>query len=116
MSLQDKSSVKIWTATQSSQSGFMVMENKALMVGNRSNFIACTKNGTVVSGQSLVFNVLAEDERHGGLFVKIPDLVQMIPTTLPTPMPQQVPFPPLAFVTTILKDMGFMYSMLNPPI
>ena len=114
MANKQKSTVKIWTATRDSQAGFMVMENKALMVADRNNFVATTKNGTIITGKSIVLNTASENIRNGGLFVKMNDLVQMVPTTLVTPMPGQVPFPPLAFVTTIMKDMGFMLAMMNP--
>jgi hypothetical protein len=41
------------------------------------------------------------------------DIVKMIPTTLVTPMPGQIPFPPLALITGIMKDMPFFIAMLN---
>lgn len=112
---KQKATAKIWTASKDSQAGFMVMEDKAVMAADRNNFVSTTKNGTVITGKSIVLNTVSENIRNGGLFIKMNDLVQMVPTTLVTPMPAQVPFPPLAFVTTILKDMGFMTALLNPP-
>jgi len=114
MAQKQKANVKIWTATKDSQAGFMVAEEKAYMVANRNNFVATSKNGTIITGKSIVLNVTSENIRNGGLFVKMNDFVQMIPTTLVTPMPGQIPFPPLAFITTIMKDMGFMTALMNP--
>ena len=114
MARKQKGNVRIWTATSTSQAGFMAMEEKAIMAADRSNFVATTKNGTIISGKSIVLNTTSENIRNGGLFVKMNDMVQMIPTTLVTPMPSQVPYPPLGFVTSIMKDMGFMFAMMAP--
>ena len=116
MAQKQKAHVKIWTATRDSQAGFMVMENKAYMVADRNNFVGVTKNGTVIAGKSIVLNVTSENIRAGGLFVKQNDIVQMVPQTLVTPMGSQTPFPPLGLMSSVMKDMGFMTALLNPPI
>lgn len=113
MADQEKN-IKVWRATPQSPAGFQVEEKVAYVVGNRTNFIAVGQAGVVLSGGSGVsFNTTSENVRRGGLFIEMNDLVKMIPTTLVTPMPGQIPFPPLAIVTSILKDMPFFVAMLN---
>lgn len=108
---QQKKHVKVWTAVKNAQAGMMVTENKAYVIANRSNYFAATPNGTVITGQSIVFNTMSENIREGGLFTKMNDIVQMIPTTLVTPMPAHIPFPPLGFANAIIEDMPFFLAM-----
>lgn len=113
--MTQKKNIKIWTATSKSSAGFMVTEKKALMIADRQNYVAATPNGTVITGKSIVLNTSSENIRNGGLFVKMNDFTQMIPTTLTTPMPGQIPFPPLGLISGIVKDMAFMMALMNPP-
>ena len=108
---QEKKKVKIWTAVKDAQAGVMVTEKEALLVADRNNYVAATPNGVVLAGKSIVRNVTSENIRQGGIFVKMNDLTQMVPTTLVTPMPGHIPFPPLGFVMDIVKDMPFFIAM-----
>jgi len=40
------------------------------------------------------------------------DFVQLIPQTVVTPIPNQIPFPPLGFATSIARDLPFFLAML----
>jgi len=91
-----KDTVKIWTATRNSKAGFMVSEETVIMAADRNNFFAASKDGVIASGQSIVLNTTSENIRNGGAFVKMNDFTQLIPTTLVTPMPSQIPYPPLS--------------------
>jgi hypothetical protein len=106
--------IKVWRATPNSPAGLQVEEKTAYLIGNRTNFVAVGATGVVLSGGSgISFNTTSENVRRGGLFIEMNDLVKMIPTTLVTPMPGQIPFPPLAMITNIMKDMPFFMRMLN---
>lgn len=113
--MSQKKKVKIWTAARDSSAGFMITENKAFMVADRANHFVASPNGAIITGKSVVLNTTSENIRNGGLFVKMNDLTQMVPTTLVTPMPGQIPFPPLGFVTAMVKDLAFMIALMNPP-
>ena len=111
---QQKKNVKIWTATSDAQAGIMVEETKAYLIADRSNYVVATKNGPILSGRGITFNTTSENISEGGMFVKMNDLVQMIPSTLVTPMPAHIPFPPLGFALGILKDLPFFLAMAMP--
>ena len=81
MAEKTKGNIKIWTATNDSQAGFMVTPRNVVMAANRTSFIAASPNGVLLAGKSIVFNVPSEDIRQGGLFVQTNDMVKMIPTT-----------------------------------
>ena len=110
---EQKKNVRIWTATRDAQAGMMVKEDSAYMVADRKNFIATTREGTIISANSVVFNLPSDAIREGGLFVRMNDMVRMIPTTLVTPMSQHIPFPPFGFAFAIAKDLEFFYAMSN---
>jgi hypothetical protein len=113
MADQEKN-IKVWKATPDSPAGFQIEEKAAYMIGSRTNFIAASDVGIVLSSsKGISFNTTSENVRRGALFIEMNDIVKLIPTTLVTPMPAQVPFPPLAMVSNILRDMPFFMSMLN---
>lgn len=107
-----KKHIKIWKATPGSKSGFMVTERAVLMIGSKGNFVAADKTGVSIQGKSISLQTTSENIRVGGLFVKMNDFIQMIPTTLVTPMPAQIPFPPLGLISSISKDMPFFLAMM----
>lgn len=114
---EQKKNIKIWTATRDSRAGVMVTENEACMVAEGNNYVSVSKNGIALSGKGISFQTVSENQTHGGVFIKMNDIVQMIPTTLVTPMPAQVPFPPLAFASEIVEDMPtFMGFASSTPI
>ena len=105
--------IKVWKATNKSNAGFMVTEKAAVMAGDKSNFIVASGGtGVAISGKSISFMTTSENQRHGGLFIKMNDLVQMVPKTIVTPMPSQIPFPPFGLVGSVIKDLPFFLAML----
>ncbi len=113
MAENQRKTVKVWRASINSPAGMMVTEKAAFLIGNRSNFVVANDIGTLISGKSITLNTTSEQIRVGGFFVKMNDLTQMIPSTLVTPMPNQVPFPPLGLALGILKDIPFFLGMIN---
>lgn len=107
-----KCKIKIWKAVDDAEAGLQVTQNSAILAGNRSNFVAATKNSVVITGQSISFGTVSENIRKGGFFIEMNDFIQMVPTTLVTPMPAQIPFPPLGLVVNIVKDLPFFLAML----
>ncbi len=107
-----KKNIKIWKATNSAKAGMMITDRSAYLIGSPGNFVVADRNGVTIMGKSISFGTTSENIRAGGLFVKMNDFVQMIPTTLVTPMPGQVPFPPLGLVSGLAKDMPFFFAMM----
>lgn len=105
--------VKIWKATKHAAAGVMVDQKNAYLIGNSKNFVAASNAGVSIMGKSVTIGTTSENIRKGGLFVEMNDLVKMVPTTLVTPMPAQVPFPPLAMVSSIMKDLPFFLAMVG---
>lgn len=104
---------KIWKAHKDALAGFMVTDSAVVMAGSKSNFIAIDNTGIALGGKGISFNTTSENQRHGGFFVKMNDFAQMVPKTIVTQIPSQVPFPPLGMTTQVLKDLPFFLAMMG---
>lgn len=105
--------VQVWRISKDSPAGIEVSENTAILAGSRANFVAATSAGVTIMGKSINFGVPSENQRHGGMFIRMNDFLQMIPSTLVTPTPNQIPFPPFAIASTMLADLPFFTGMLT---
>lgn len=103
--------VKVWKATKTSDAGFMTSDTSAIMVGSDDNVVVADANGITLAGPiSLVAD--AASIRRGGLFIGLNDFTDMIPSTIVTPIPKQIPMPPVAGVVGLTKDVAFFMSLL----
>lgn len=102
--------IRIWRASSDSNTGFMVTEDAVFMVGTKSNFIAIDANGTNIAGPISLMSS-SDQIRQGGLFVQMNDFIKMIPGTIMTPIPSQIPFPPIALISSFAESMPFLLAM-----
>lgn len=102
---------KIWKATLGADAQFAVTEKSAFMVGAPNRFIKVNENGTTIYGPvSIVAGT--ESIKTGGMFVSLPNLIKMIPSTMVTPIPDQIPFPPLNIASDLAEDVSFFATLL----
>lgn len=110
---QDGGKFKIWTASRTAEGGFMVTPDSVVMAGSKKNFVAADASGVYLGGGgSISFNTTAENIRMGGLFVQMNDFLRMIPSTIMTPIPPTIPFPPLALPAMIGFNLPFFMALL----
>ena len=114
--MSSKKKSKIWTASSDATAGMMVGQNFSAMVADRNNFAIVSKNGVVLTGKSIVFNSLSDNIRHAGFFALMNDFARLVPSTIVTPQPAQMPFPPTQLAVTIQRDMAFTLALMNPII
>jgi len=107
-----KARYKIWRASRDAEAGFMVTPEAAFMIGSKSAFIAASKEGLHLSGPISLITT-GEQTRQAGLFIKMNDFVQMIPSTIVTPLPSILPFPPVALGISIATMMPFFLGLLG---
>ncbi len=110
MALESKSNFKVWKASRESAAGFMVTPDTAVMAGSPKNFIAINSTGTHISGP-VSFITSSDMIRKGGLFVEMNDFIRMVPSTIVTPIPPQIPIPPIALFSNVAKTMPFVLAM-----
>ena len=83
-----------------------------MMIGNERNFITASNLGLSFVGNSVSFVCLSEQKRNCGVFVEMNDFIRMIPQTIVTPIPSQIPFPPIALPLAMLVGLPFFIAML----
>jgi hypothetical protein len=111
MAIAAEKRFKIWKAHADDDAGFMVTPKEAYLIGNKQNFVVADETGVALNG-SISFNTLSEQTRRGGLFIGMNDFALMIPSTLLTVRPQQIPFPPIAFPISIGRDLPVLLAAL----
>ena len=102
--------IKIWKGSKDATAGAMITSDSAALVGNEQNFIATNGLGTTIAGP-LNLMTLSENIRVGGLFVQMNDFVRMIPSTIVTPIPPQIPFPPVAIFANVALTLPFLLAL-----
>lgn len=103
---------KIWKSTMTSDAGMMVTPDTAYVIGNKNNFIAASNLGVAINANGISFNCLSDNRRNGGIFVNMNDFIRMVPQTIVTPVPTQIPFPPIALPLEMVKGLPFFMAML----
>lgn len=108
---ETKKEHRIWFAIDDGPA-VMVAPEGAFMIGSKHNMVGAHKNGLTFIGKSITMGATGEQIRQGGLFVNMNDFIRMIPSTIVTPIPPQIPFPPIGMVTSILGDLPFFIGMV----
>lgn len=103
---------KIWKCGADSASGFMITPDSAIIAGTDENFIVVDSGGTNIAGP-VSFMTSSDQVRQGGLFVQLPDFVRMIPGTMVTPIPPQIPFPPVALIASVATMLPALLSLMQ---
>lgn len=102
---------KIWKASLGSPAQFAIASESAFVVGAENRFIKVNGSGTTVYGPMSVV-AGTESIKTGGMFVSLPNLVKMIPSTTYTPIPDQIPMPPLNVAFDLAADVAFFMLLL----
>jgi len=105
--------VRVWRASRNATAGIQLSDETIEITANKRNSIAIGNSGIGVVSKSFTFGMTSENIRHAGLFVQTPDFAAMIPSTIVTPLPKRIPFPPLGFITTALKSLPVFISALQ---
>ena len=98
-------------ASSQGKAGVEITEQSAALVGNQNNFIVCNESGTYVKGP-ISFITDATGIRKGGLFVGLNDFLHMVPSTIISPIPTQIPFMPVGGLVNLTRDLAFFLALL----
>lgn len=102
---------KIWKATLTSPAQFAITHSAAFVVGAENRFIKVNDNGTTIYGPTSIV-AGTESIKTGGMFSSLPNLIKMIPSTTYTPIPDQIPSPPLNVGFDLAEDVSFFAMLL----
>jgi len=90
----------------------IVIDDKSIKIrGNDKNFIVVDDRGITFKGPiSMIADSMSI--RKGGLFVGINDFLEMLPSTIISPIPKQIPFPPMFMMQNIVMDLAFFMALM----
>lgn len=103
--------VKVWKISRTSPAQFIVSDKEAFMMGDENHFIKVNQRGTTVKGP-VAFVCGTESIRTGGIFAQLPNMVKMIPSTFVSPIPDQIPVPPIHIAVDMANDTAFFMALL----
>ena len=109
--MSTKNTLRVWQAVKDGPA-CMVSPEAAYLIGSKYNFLAAHKDGVSVVGRSISFGTTGENIRQGGIFVGMNDFMKMIPSTIVTPIPSQIPFPPIGMIASVAQDLPFFMAMV----
>lgn len=102
---------RVIRTSQGSKASVFLTDDAVSIIGDSRHFVTCDERGTTIKGPtSIVADAMGR--REGALFVGINDLTSIIPSTIVTPLPAKMPFPPVFMLTNIAKDVAFFLSLL----
>ena len=102
---------RVFRTHKDAKAGLELSDESAKLMGNDQVFIAVDKQGIFLKGK---LSIITDGTgiRRGGLFVQMPDMSRMIPSTIVTPNPVQIPIPPVSGLQNIQKDLAFFLALL----
>lgn len=102
---------RVIRTSQGSKASVLVTDDSVSIIGDSRHFVTCDERGTTIKGPiSMVSDAMGR--RVGGLFVGVNDFTNIIPSTVVTPIPQLMPFPPVFMLNNIARDIAFFLSLL----
>ena len=102
---------RVIKASRDSKAGIKITEGSTIIAGDDRHLIGVDNRGITIKGPTSIV-ADAMNRRVGGLFVGLNDFMHCIPSTMFTPIPQQIPFPPAAGLVSIARDVAFFMAML----
>lgn len=108
----DRENSKVWRSSKDAPSGMQVTDEFAAVIGDKQHFLLSNRQGTVIHGP---FSVVADarNRRLGGLWTNIDDFLHMFPSTIVSPIPQQIPNPILGVLFRLQQDTAFFAGALG---
>ena len=98
-------------ASKVATAGILVENNAVSISGSSDNFVRCETNGTAIRGPMSMIN-MGPQRRVGGLWVNQLELLDMIPETIITPIPNIFPMPPMLALVNLGQDVGFFAGLI----
>lgn len=102
---------RVFKSSKDAVAGIELTDTSAKLIGDSNNFVAVNHEGIYLKGNiSMITD--GTGIRRGALFVQMPDMLRMIPSTIITPNPVQIPVPPVTGLINLAKDLAFFLSLL----
>ena len=103
--------VRAWKVSRDSKAGVFIDNERSIVVGDAKHFLVADKNGVTIKGPVNIVE-MSTNMRTGGLFLGLGEFLEMIPSTLVTPLPKKIPIPPVTGIVNVLQDVAFFAAFL----
>lgn len=110
MAVED-TTTRAWKATRDAEAGLFISKDRALLAGDSKHFVAVDRNGVTTKGPTSDVS-LSTERREGGLFLGLGEFMEMIPSTIVSPIPNKIPVPPIVGIVNVLADVAFFAAVL----
>jgi len=102
---------RVFRVSPASKASILLENDKVSIIGDSRHFMVADERGITLKGP---LSIVADSMniRRGGLFVGINDFLEMIPSTIVTPIPQKIPYPPVFMAANIAMDVAFFMALL----
>lgn len=102
---------KVFRVSKSASASLWLQENSAALVGDDRHYVVADGSGVTIKGP-ISFVSDSTGIRRGGLWVGLNDFVEMIPSTMVTPIPSRIPFPPIFALVGLTATVAFFTALL----
>ena len=103
---------RAWRASRDSKGGVFITREKTLLVGGPQSFVAADKNGITMRGPVSQVS-MSNENKFAGLFGGLGEFMEMVPSTLATPLPQRIPVPPISGIINVVQDLALFISSMT---
>lgn len=103
---------RVFRTSSGSSAAIIIDDDRIVIMGDTDHFVVVDKNGITIKGPRSDISA-SENNRKGGLWTTIPDFVAMLPSTIVTPLPQQIITPPTAGISQLKDTMLIFTSLLG---
>jgi len=102
---------RVFRTSKVAKAGLFVEEGAISIVGDKRHFVVADSRGITIRGPISMVTT-SESIRKGGLFVGLNDYLEQLPSTIISPLPRNVPFPPVYMVANVVKDIALFMAFL----
>jgi len=102
---------RVFRTSKLATASLYLEENSASLIGDERHFVTADDRGVTIKGPVSIVST-SESIRKGGLFVGLNDFVEMIPSTIVSPLPRNIPIPPVYMLAGIVVTVAFFTAML----
>jgi len=102
---------RVFKSSKTAKAGLLLEEDAATLIGDQRHFLNADSRGVTIRGpMSLVCT--SESIRRAGLFIGMNDYIEQLPSTIVSPLPKNIPYPPAHMMVDIVKDLAFFMAFL----
>jgi len=102
---------RVFRASKKSDAAVVVSDDTAILAASKDNFVLANKQGVTIKGPISMITP-SHEIRVGGMWTLTSDFMRMLPSTIVTPLPNQILMPPTGGIPEIKEAVVYMLGAL----